>query len=172
MADESAELWYIPRGGRDPRARSWSFVEIRGACWEWTGGLDRTGYGHFQYRVALNQSRQVVAHRFAWETFYGPIPNGLIACHSCDNRKCVRPAHLWLGTDQDNSDDKWAKGRDNLAARVWSPRSRGSRLTREQAADIRIRLGMGQSPYIVADAFGISYSMVNLIARGKRWSDG
>lgn len=75
-------------------------------CWLWTGCIHRLGYGHFRVGRKL-----VSAHRFAYSAFVGPIPEGAVVCHACDVRHCVNPEHLWLGTQQDNVRDMWAKGR-------------------------------------------------------------
>lgn len=74
-------------------------------CWLWTGA-ERDGYGAFSLR-----NKRVAAHRFAYEQAYGLIPAGMLVCHRCDNRLCVRPDHLFLGTDSDNVSDKMGKGR-------------------------------------------------------------
>lgn len=73
-----------------------------GDCVEWAGLRFRDGYG----RVGSKQ-----AHRVAWEQTYGPIPEGLFVLHRCDNRPCVNPEHLFLGTNTDNMQDMVAKGR-------------------------------------------------------------
>lgn len=75
------------------------------ACWPWTKGKARHGYGKATY-----QGRTVTAHRLAWELVNGPIPEGKYICHSCDNPPCCNPAHLWLGTAMDNQADAKAKG--------------------------------------------------------------
>lgn len=75
-------------------------------CWIWLGGLvDPKGYGSFKFD---GESR---AHRSAWALFHGPIPDGLHVLHRCDVPSCVNPAHLFLGTNNDNIADASAKGR-------------------------------------------------------------
>lgn len=95
-------------------ARFWESVE-KGpgdACWEWTGHANRSGYGRVTRR-----GRDLFAHRYSWELANGPIPDGLIVCHRCDNPPCVRPEHLFLGTHSDNMRDAQRKGRRPTAAR-------------------------------------------------------
>jgi hypothetical protein len=78
-------------------------------CWEWaagTRGQKSRPYGAFSYN-----GKRVLAHRFAYEAYMGTIPEGLLVLHKCDNRLCVRPSHLFLGTNQENMDDRMAKGR-------------------------------------------------------------
>lgn len=94
---------------RPPLERFWKFVHKSpepDGCWEWIGSKDGKGYGHFWLR-----DRHVKAHRFAYETFVGPIPDGNDLCHHCDNPKCIRPDHLFTGTRSDNILDAVAKGR-------------------------------------------------------------
>ena len=87
----------------------WDKVVISGEdeCWEWTGARDRGGYGSFTHKgVTLK------AHRVSWVEFNKKeVPSGLYVCHSCDNRLCVNPAHLWIGTAKDNTQDMMKKGR-------------------------------------------------------------
>ena len=79
-----------------------------GDCWEWTAGLDGKGYGAFAVK-----GRMVQAHKYSYSLFKGSIPDGLFVLHSCDNRKCVNPKHLSLGTNADNVHDMLSKGRQN-----------------------------------------------------------
>lgn len=85
------------------------FTEIADpdACWEWQGARRVRGYGKF----STWGRRSVVASRYAWERAFGPIPPGLQVCHRCDNPPCVRPSHLFVGTQLDNVRDQAAKGR-------------------------------------------------------------
>jgi len=75
-------------------------------CWEWKGAKVGSGYGEFWFEGAM-----VLAHRFSYELFKGPIPEGKLVCHMCANRRCVNPDHLWLGTHKENTEDCILKGR-------------------------------------------------------------
>lgn len=77
------------------------------ACWIWFKDFYPNGYGHFTFRGV-----QKGAHRWSYERYVGQIPNGMIVCHNCDNRSCVNPEHLFLGSQQDNITDCVKKGRN------------------------------------------------------------
>jgi hypothetical protein len=90
--------------------RFWKhFQSDANGCWEWQGALSAAGYGRIVRPGSAATSAP--AHRVSWELHNGPIPDGLCVCHKCDNRKCVRPDHLFLGTQGDNNRDRDAKGR-------------------------------------------------------------
>jgi hypothetical protein len=92
-----------PKGSAAP---FWSRVDTSGDCWEWQGARVSKGYGS----LAI-EGRAATAHRRSWELTYGPIPTGMHVLHRCDNPPCVRPDHLWLGTNTENVYDSMAKGR-------------------------------------------------------------
>ncbi|MDQ1317135.1 MAG: hypothetical protein QG588_786 [Candidatus Poribacteria bacterium] len=89
--------------------RFWSKVDIKGLldCWEWTAKSIR---GHGYGFICINQ-KKISAHRLSYEMAYGKIPDDLLVLHSCNNKKCVNPAHLRVGTNQDNADDRINKRR-------------------------------------------------------------
>jgi hypothetical protein len=79
-----------------------------GECWEWTGHKMSSGYGQVNFN-----KKGWLTHRLFWTIFNGEIPNGLWVLHHCDNPSCVRPSHLFLGTNSDNQQDSVNKGRNN-----------------------------------------------------------
>ena len=86
--------------------RFWDKVDKTGECWIWTAYTKTDGYGQFKFDGKMRG-----AHRMAWLLTNGEIPDGMLVCHTCDNPSCVNPNHLFLGTNQDNADDKMNKGR-------------------------------------------------------------
>jgi hypothetical protein len=159
-----------PAVSRKSIDRFWARVAQSDACWIWTGARLPNGYGR-----VTQQGKQVYTHRLAWELTHGPIPDGLVVCHSCDNPPCCNPAHLWLGTPADNVHDRDAKGRGRRSHRATSAsRSRGlrRRLTREQmqtaATEVRQRYAEGGiSARQLAKELGYSHSSVLRILRGE-----
>ncbi len=92
----------------DPLERFWSKVIKTDTCWEWQGKPDIGGYGIF----VIRSYERIRAHRFSWELYNRcPVPDGMFVCHHCDNPRCVRPDHLFIGTNQDNLRDASVKGR-------------------------------------------------------------
>lgn len=131
-------------------------------CLEWTGRRSGDGYGQ------VYRGRYIgAARRLAYEARYGPIPDGLFVCHSCDNPPCVNLAHLWLGTNADNQRDSVAKGRHPSAR---GPGNARRKLTRDSVAGIRARLATGERQMSIAVDHGVTVATISAIANGTRWA--
>lgn len=145
----------------------WKRVEKTDSCWNWTSSLTAHGYGHLK-----RNRHDVGAHRVSYEMAYGPIPDGMLVCHHCDNRRCVRPDHLFLGTVADNNADTRNKGRSRQGppADARGENNNFHKLTWEQVREIRRLQGTKPTGEIAA-MFGIGRCYVNQIARGYRWAE-
>lgn len=119
-------------------------VEQDNGCWMYQRHCNRSGYGFVYYK-----GRMVNAHRVIWLSLNGPIADGLVVCHTCDNPPCCNPSHLWLGTKAENNRDREVKGR---SARNLLP-GWGSRNGRLKLVD-RCRRGHRVSPETIAPRSG------------------
>lgn len=145
----------------------WARVATGDGCWEWLG--TRHGHGYGLLRI---DGRLVRAHRVAWELENGPIPAGLSVLHSCDNRPCVRPDHLRLGTQRDNMADMDERRRrfTPFAGQVQAgEQNRNAHLTAEQVGHIRGMAAAGHYQDDIAARFGVNQATVSLIVSGKTW---
>lgn len=133
-----------------------------GRCWEWEGSIvESTGYGQMGY-----ENKVYKAHRLAWIIFKGEIPIGKCVLHKCDNRTCVNPNHLFLGTHKDNGQDMVKKGR-SICQRGDQNHSR--KISSKIVRRIRFLVSRGQAQKKVATKFGITPSNVCLIVNRKSW---
>jgi hypothetical protein len=150
--------------------RFWSKVDQSAgpeSCWPWKGGTISVGYGEFYVN---EKCRTAYAHRIAYELTHGPILPTLMVCHRCDNPPCVNPAHLFLGTHNDNMADMRAKGRGAEGTRHGSrtqPHRR--KLTAVEVQALRLARADGVPRLAVAKRFGVSPATVTRIATGKTW---
>lgn len=133
-----------------------------GDCWIWTGAL-AAGYGRFGMgRIPgskVPRYKTVGAHQFAWMLANGDIPVGMLVCHDCDNKRCVRPSHLFLGTDQDNVDDMLSKQRHD------------SKLTSDQVLIVMELLAKGKIGYLgISKMFDVTKGDIAHIAQGRSWT--
>lgn len=135
-----------------------------GECWEWTRAIHNpTGYGWVRWK-----GRSIHAHRASWDAAYGEVPAGMHVLHRCDNRLCIRPDHLFLGTNLDNVNDMMSKGRQ--AAKERHP---AARLTMAQVEEIRRRYTFrhpSDGGTALAAEFGVSKSHVSGIIHNRFWS--
>jgi len=138
--------------------------EPNSGCWLWVGGQQKSGYGAFRF---LN--KQCCAHRVSWTLYRGEIPDGLCVLHKCDNRQCVNPDHLFLGTLKDNMQDMARKGR--APNPIWARGENnggGGKLTESNVREIRTAHGLHRE---IAETFGVSRPLVSAIKRGDVWKD-
>lgn len=136
---------------------------MRSRCWPWKQSTNNHGYGQYWQGGKLT-----LAHRVAWQLTSGPIPAGLMVCHRCDNRACCNPAHLFVGTDQDNVQDMLAKG-GAVGAPVFGEANGAAKLTDDQVQDIRHRLQLRQSQASIARLYGVDQTTVSRINLGRCW---
>lgn len=165
------------RGKRDIAERFWEKVTIGGAdeCWPWKAGTDDNGYGIFGLQAGRNER----AHRMAWILTYGPIQDELLVCHSCDNRPCANPRHLFLGTNEDNMRDMREKHRsapgNRNASRLYParrPRGEGhacAKITAEIAIAIRGEATTATQVALAAK-YGVSRALLYKILRRQLWA--
>lgn len=162
----------IPLFTEKDKARFWANVDKRSEneCWEWKPSVASTGYG----KSWLKSIGQIDAHRLSWIFHYGPIAkdetyHGPCVCHKCDNRKCVNPAHLFLGSIKDNVHDMINKGRrGNPAGR--GEKHHSAKLTAADVLEIRRLRETGSTLQSIADLFGISNPSVHYICARKKWA--
>jgi hypothetical protein len=142
-------------------------------CKEWEGTITRGGYGQTDVRdsTAKKGWRAKRVHRLEWETKVGPIPDGMLVCHHCDNPPCYEITHLFIGTVDDNNQDAIAKGRTRHDNNTSGTTHYRSKLTIEQVQYIRDNciLGKGSSRGNVrqlAEELGVTMIVVRRIANG------
>lgn len=140
--------------------RFWSKVLNTSTCWLWVGSIGKNGYGIFSLRY-----KNVYAHRVAWVSMYGDIPEGMCVLHRCDNPRCCRPAHLFLGTHADNARDRERKGRRQAPA---GENHYGVKLTEKDVEVIRQSLGR-ETVTTLASRFHVSPSTISAVRSGRTW---
>lgn len=130
------------------------FVDKSGDCWLWTGQLDAYGYG----AIAINGKTKNKAHRLSWQLANGPIQPGLCVLHRCDVRACVRPEHLFLGSQSENMSDMEAKGR-----------RRKPLLTPAQSESLVAEYAVGGTSYsVLAKKYGVSETWAYYLVNGQK----
>lgn len=155
-------LGYLPgRRVLSEEERFWARVAKSEKCWEWGGSRNQLGYGSFS---ALGRKTEL-AHRTSWRFAHGDAGAARV-CHSCDNPPCVRPDHLFLGSDLDNMADMVAKGRQ---ARSSGEKNGMAKLTNFQVAALKAKYLPGETRIVdLAQEFGITFGQVWQIVSGKK----
>lgn len=132
-------------------------------CIEFIGRIHKSGYGEI---VIFNKTYQ--AHRISYESTYGEIPAGLYVLHHCDNRSCVNPQHLSVGTQQDNMNDMLRKHRSRDSR---GEKNENAKLTWEKVREIRAEVKKGFTQRSIAKLYGVDYTTVNHIVRNYTWKE-
>ena len=147
-----------------------SYVGRNGSCWMWQGVVNSVwGYGQFAVR-----GRQYRAHRYAYELYKGPIPRGLVVCHSCDEKLCVNPEHLWVGTQKQNMRDAATKGRTAVGEKNGmfgrtGTKNPWAKLNDHSVRSIRKMSADGVTQQALADKFKVSQNCIGAVLLGKSW---
>jgi hypothetical protein len=141
------------------RLLAYAAEDTETGCWNWTGSLNRGGYGRLNI-----EGKTYSAHRLIYWAATGAWPGELFCCHKCDNRRCVNPWHLFLGTRRDNIDDMLRKGRQNHGQS-----SGKTRLTEEDVAVIFDLRRQGWKQSAIANRFGVVPHTISRILAKKRW---
>jgi hypothetical protein len=155
----------MPPKIKNPDKHFWSMVKVSGAgeCWEWQHSKNNKGYGNVQWNGRVDK-----AHRVAWTLTHGD-PGSLFVLHSCDNRSCCNPSHLFLGTNQDNMDDMVKKGRASRLAGENNPRAK---LKPSQVLEIKHRYALGNVTQTqLAKEYGVSQAQIGYIVRNEEWKE-
>ena len=139
-----------------------------GGCWEYQGQKSTDGYGKFQiYAPGIDpKKRKYRAHRVSYAYHYGVDPGEMLVCHKCDNPSCINPDHLFLGTEQQNTQDKMDKGRHPPQYGEHNPRAL---VTEAVVLSIVEAIKKGLSNKQIAEGLPVSHSQVSLIRLGKSW---
>jgi len=148
------------------RVQRLSVIDSITGCWNWTSST-WNGYGRLIVGSRADGTRRTIsAHRYSYESFFGPISEGLHVCHKCDNRKCVNPDHLFLGTVQDNVNDRVAKGRNN---HVTGERVGTSKLTETDVLSAKRLREKGLSFSEIGRRFGVGKHAVMRAINQQTW---
>ena len=140
-------------------SRLLSYINIGDGCWEWIGQKWQSGYG----RLIVN-GKLIQASRLIYRLFIGDIADELCICHRCDNPLCVRPAHLFAGTNQENSYDRHKKGRDAKGENHGK-----AKLTVNQVIAIRQRFASGVSKNQLARDYNVSHPAIRHAISRRTW---
>lgn len=143
----------------DPKRVLSEHSERSGKCLVWTGATNKGGYGILKARKIIH-----LAHRLAWQIANGPIPLGMQICHHCDNPPCIEVAHLFLGTMEDNMNDKIRKGRQS---RLRGEKAGSAKLSLAQVRKIRKST---VSSYILGPRHGVHPTTIQRVRSGKSWA--
>ncbi len=152
---------YVPKPSLADRF--WPRVKKGDGCWLWLGTCNKFGYGNFRL-----EGYEKGAHRAAWKITHGDIPKGMCVCHHCDNPRCVRPDHLFLGTRADNTRDAASKGRMRNGDQR-GEKNANAKLTAVGVEQVRMWKASGLPNIQIAILAGVSDRTIRSIVTGMTW---
>ena len=138
-------------------------IDKTNECWEWFGPKNESGYGHLTFGGKI-----YLTHRFSYKYFFGGIPENMYVCHKCDNPSCVNPKHLFIGTPNDNVQDKMQKQRHRVLKGFDNS---CSKLNKEILLKIRDKLNKGEKGAHIAKEFNLSPMTISNIKLNKSWRE-
>lgn len=150
----------VPKGDLAAKLAAGSAVRESG-CIEWTGWHYQNGYGGIPWGY-----KKPLAHRVAWALANGPIPDGMVVMHLCDNRLCVNVAHLRAATQRENMEDAKRKGRMRASRGEASPKAK---LTSDDVTAIRAARASGESVLSISKRYPVSGKQISVVSRGVQW---
>ncbi len=133
----------------------------KNGCWDWEGQCNLDGYGKF-----FIGEKRFTASRYSYELFKGKIPKGKLVCHTCDNRKCVNPDHLWIGTCKDNIQDMIKKKRKNF---LKGSQIKNSKLTEKDIPEIRKMHKEGMRKKEISSKYKVALETINDVIKKITW---
>lgn len=150
-------------------SKFWTKVNKTSSCWLWVGCKNKQGYGQFRVRP-----KAYLSHRFSWLIHNGAIPDKQYVCHSCDTPACINPDHLFLGSQTDNMQDMFLKGRhysqrgtnNQPTGKAHHFYYTGHKITRQDAETIRKD---SRTNVQIAKEFGVDPSLISKIKHNKIW---
>jgi len=146
-----------------------SSLDEKTGCINWTGGK-RSGYGRLWVGSRIDGSRKNIgAHRLSYEIHKGEIPDGMYVCHHCDNRSCINPDHLFIGTHYDNMMDRESKGRNKLPNPLRGEDCPTSKLTWDQVREMRA-IGDDQPQKDLAEKYGVKRRTIWDVLNYRTWA--
>jgi hypothetical protein len=150
--------------GRSTQERFEQKVRKTETCWYWLGPVSNSGYGLMSF-----SKKRRSAHRLSFELFNGEIPLGMCICHRCDNKICVNPTHLFIGTYADNNRDCANKGRANNSGNLRGDNHPRATLTESSARMAKSLASSGVKKTVIAERLKVNPSVIYDVCNGRTW---
>lgn len=171
--DEKAKgIEFTPDAAAKMLARLNARSRDDGDCRVWTGGRERNGYGVTGGGLT-GRSCRLYVHRVAWALANGALPNGVVVRHACDNRPCIRPEHLLIGSTSDNNADTLERFEGPWRFGAWVTQRgtshRSAKLNPDKVREIRRRWANGEAKRALGREFGVSMQSITLVVERGSW---